>query len=578
MGLTTDTEILEAKRYLEGKYTTRDQAYLVLRKLYNADYWSDKDVGGIKLVYNLIASVVDRYTDFLSMPPDWQVIPADVSREATALADKQEKILYSQWELNHILVLQQWQANLQSLFGFFGFLVMPNPEGKEKYVQIHSLIPENILPMPKSDNINDLDYVIIKASEYKTGDMNFSPQLRPDQRREQMNVLLYCDDKKIVKMKDGKEIMRIEHDFGFINVVLGQNRVKPHFVEGIGDVDQAIGLNQYLNELISWQGDIMEYAANPLRIFKGILGDQKIPNGPGGSITLDADGSAQFLSWPGSPPDIERMINRVIQAIQDMTNINEPLFGRDVPSGTSGAAVKSFLSGIQAAMLRKQVTLGDAYVRVNEMIFSIIEKMFANKEIVVRGTKRGNVFIEKIKGKEINGNYRNKAIWPPGVLDLGSRINIEIMKLNNRLQSRRTAMENVGVLSPADEFERIRQEEEEELLRQQRLANPTGVPPQRAAEFQTAAQQLQSMNGPGGGDPISALAQYIRSLTKLKGDVLVAEQDGDNFTLVLTSMNDKATIVNKLPEQFKGKVTFRKYDEEKDGELQPIVENEPATV
>lgn len=578
MALNNESEILEAKRYLEGKYSTRDQAYVVLRKLYNADYWGDSEVQGIKLVYNLIASVVDRYTDFMVLPPDWQVIPADVSKEAKIIAEKQERILYSQWELNDILILQQWQANLQSLYGFFGFLIMPDLESKERYVKIHSLIPENILPMPKSDNINDLDYVIIKAMDYKTNDSKFNPAIATDQRRYQTNVILYCDKEKVIKMVDGKEVMRIEHNFGFINCVLGQNRVKPHFIEGIGDVDQAIGLNQYLNELISWQGDIIEYSANPLRVFKGLAGDQKIPNGPGGSVQLNADGDARFVTWDGSPPDVERMINRVIQGIQDMTNINDAALGRDVPSGTSGSAVRSLLSGIQAAMLRKQVTLGNAYIKVNEMIFAIIEKMFSEKEIVVRGTKRGNTFVDKIKGKDINGNYRNKAIWPPGVLDLGSRINLETLKLNNRLQSRITTMENIGVLSPLEEMQRIRMEEEEEIQRQARLANPTGVPPTKQAEFDTAQRQLQSLDSGGGGDPITALAEFIRGVPKIRGAVLFGGQEGESFVIVLTEMKDKATIANKLPAEFKGKIVFRKYDEAKDGDLQAIVENEAEPV
>ena len=49
-------------------------------------------------------------------------------------------------------------------------------------------------------------------------------------------------------------------------------------------------------------------------------------------------------------------------------------------------------------------------------------------------------------------------------------------------------------------------------------------------------------------------------------------KDGDKFIIVLTEMKDKATIVNKLPEGFKGRISFRKFEEGKDDELQMIAD------
>ena len=50
-------------------------------------------------------------------------------------------------------------------------------------------------------------------------------------------------------------------------------------------------------------------------------------------------------------------------------------------------------------------------------------------------------------------------------------------------------------------------------------------------------------------------------------------QDGEKFVIVLEDNKDKATIANKLPEQFKGKIEFRKF-EDGDEELQPIIDKE----
>lgn len=578
MGLTSVSEILEARRFLQGKYSTRDNAYSKLRALYNADYFSGKShIQGVKLVYNLLANVVDRYTDFMSQPPDWRVIPFDVTPDATIMADKQEKFLYGQWDLNNILTIQQWQAHLQALLGSFGFSIHPNfdASGKlarpEKYVKINVLTPDYVYPMPKSDNIRDLEFVIVDGYDYMTAREQYNPNLRPGTKRDFTNEHIYYDEEKIIFIKDNKIKNEIVHNFGFIPVVIGQNRVKPHYVEGVGDLDQSVGLAEFMNELLSWQAEIAEYEAAPTTIVKGWSSDQKFIKG--GTNFMGPEGDAKFLTWPGNAPSFENLLTRVIGFIQDQTHLSPAILGKDIPSGTSGSAVQSLLSGIQATMLRKQITLGDVYAQTNEIIFRIVEKIFGNQEIVVRGTRRGNVFVEKFMGKDINGNYRNQVIWPPGILDQPSRVNLEVVKLQNGLQSRYTTMEKIGIDSPVDEVRRIEAEQIQAIQRQQALEQGNSPLNKDFATMANALAKDQELT-PQGGNGSTELVQVIKSIPKLKGDVFFAGRTGDKLSVVLTDMTDKATIVNRLPPGLKGRLVFRKYNESTDSDLQPIVEQE----
>lgn len=578
MGLNSVAEIIEAREFLKGKYATRNTAYSKLRSIYNADYFSGKaHIQGVKLVYNLLANVVDRYTDFMSQPPDWRVIPYDVTEEAMIMADKQEKFLYSQWELNNIQMAQQWQSHLQALLGFFGFSVVPNFDAsgklidKEQFVRINVLTPDYVYPMPKSDNIRDLDFVILDAYDYTIGKDQYNPSISLDSKRDFTNTHVYFDENVIRVIEKNQIKNEIVHEFGFLPVILGQNRVKPHHVEGVGDLDQSVGLMEYTNELLSWMGDMIEYHANPITIIKGYTGDNKLPNG--GRWFLGPDGDAKFLSWPGTPPAVENMISRMVNFIQDQTHLSPAILGNEIPSGTSGSAVQSLLSGIQATMLRKQVTLGDVYNKTNEVIFKIVEKIFGDKELVVRGTKRGNVFVEKFKGKEINGNYRNHVIWPPGILDQPSRINIELQKMQSGLQSRYTTMESIGIQSPKDELLRIEAEQAKEIEKQLILNggnNPLNQDFKSMSNMISKGQQLEPQSSGRGG--IATVQQAISGIQKLKGDVLYGGRDGNAYLVVLTEMADKATIVNKLPADLKGLIKFRKFNEQTDADLPPIVE------
>ena len=465
-------------------------------------------------------------------------------------------------------------ANLQALLGFYALEIRPNPGNSEKLIQLDVPVPEYVLPMPKSDNIWDIESCIILGDQYGGNKTNqYQPDIKAGERIVQANIIKYYDKNELVILQDGKEVQRIEHDFGFLPVVFGQNRVKPHYLEGIGDLEQASGLQQYLNELMSWNADIIEYMANPIQVIKGYTGD-KLPTGPGAQWQLGKDMDASFLLWPGSPPDVERMLSTVQRAIEDLTFLGDATFGRNIPSGTSGSAVKSLLSGIQAAFLRKQVTMGTMYKKANEVIFRIIEKYWANKEFTLRGTKRGTTYIETMTGKEIAGNYRTQVIWAPGILDQSSRVDLEITKLNAKLQSRRTAMENVGIISPNDELELIRNEIEEELAMQNAAQGgglPPGIDKSKMAQFNQVANNLDSKSFGAQQNDAPAIIQALQNIPKIKGEVFI-DTTGSKLTLVLTEMKDKATILNRLPARIRGKdkLEFRPYDENKDGELQQV--------
>lgn len=585
-------EILDTKTFLLRKYTPRNEMYHKFRRFYNAEFWTGKENNGIRLIYNLLASAVDRYTDFMVQTPDWQVIPADTTPEAMDMADLQEKLLYSQYARNNIQIIQPWMAHLQSLLGMFCITARPNfltPDQKtrgvrhEKYVKLDVAIPDCVLPFPKSDNVMDLDCLIILSDTYQRSDgERFQPTAHPNQRIAQMNTCTYYDDKKIVIIRDNKIEMTIEHNLGFVPAVVGQNRIKPHFVEGTSDIEQAAGLNEYLNDLLSWEADIIQYSADPITVISGYSGEtSRLERGPGARWGLPPGADAKFLTWNGNAPDVDRMLSRVQGAIEDLTVNGDVLFARNVPSGTSGSAVRSLMSGIQAAFLRKQVTLGTGYVQLNEMIFRMLESFFPEQELLVRGTKKGNVFVNKMKGKEIAGNYMTNCIWPPGVLDQPSRIDIELRKMEARIQSKRTTMENCGILSPKDELTMIEQEEEAALEREilkQNGGDATGLPSTRRDEFKSVASQLESAGAPNGG-PGGAeqrLMEIIQGIPKIRGSVFYGGKSGDGYVLVLTELNDKATINNRVPSPFKGKLRYRKFDEEKDDELLPIVENEQA--
>ena len=135
-------------------------------------------------------------------------------------------------------------------------------------------------------------------------------------------------------------------------------------------------------------------------------------------------------------------------------------------------------------------------------------------------------------------------------------------------------MENVGIISPNDELELIRNEIEEELAMQNAAQGgglPPGIDKSKMAQFNQVANNLDSKSFGAQQNDAPAIIQALQNIPKIKGEVFI-DTTGSKLTLVLTEMKDKATILNRLPARIRGKdkLEFRPYDENKDGELQQV--------
>mgnify|MGYP001558742689 FL=1 len=471
-------QIVSWHNRLRGLYSNRNMEYYLLRRIFDAQYIGNQQRNALSastefadrknLIYNMINTSVRRYMDEMSADVQIRGIPRGLNEADVQLAEGRQKLLMDLFVQEKMQVKICMAAFYQSLLDKAIFHVRPD-NTKPLKLSIDLIIPEWYFPIPKSGYWFDKDAVIISWIPFSVdGNME---QHDSEGRRYQndqglLRIIEYWDHEWYVRTENNKTVAEIRHGWGIIPTEEVHNIPIPHRQRGQGDGDQAVGLNEYLNELMSDQADTISYLANPIVVVRGSKqGTGSLVFGPRAIWELERDGSAEILTWAGSPPSFEAQILRVMQGIEDTTGLSSPAFGREIPSGVSGEAIRSILAGFNTRIGAKQTFMGLALNSICYKAQKIWEKEFANETFEVNGqwglqdqprgvgksgeSRQGIL----IRPRDFKGFYRTKIIWQPQNETV--KVFAEIEKLKNGVQSKLTTMRNLGIPNPDEEYKRI---------------------------------------------------------------------------------------------------------------------------
>lgn len=478
----TAEEVLHLYKQMAGVYSQRNQEFTVLRQVFDAQYVSTQQststgkgefVDKKKLVYNMINTAVRRFMDEMSAPLRMQTIPRGVEKEDIVIAEKRQKALTRCFEENNMGLKVIQAAYYQSLLDKAVWEVTPDPEMEMK-VRIDLVLPEAYFPIPSTDNWTMTKAVLVSWKRFDPTKAVELSNIDPlGQNRDNVNfgedrVIEYTDDQWFIRWEMGEITQSLHHKMGFLKFDEAHNIPIPHRHRGQGDADQSVGLNEYLNELMSAQANVLAYLAAPIIVIRGSrTGAQNLVWGPGAIWEMERDGSAEILTWAGAPPTFEAQILRTMQGIEDNTGLSSPAFGREIPSGVSGETVRSILAGFNTRVGTKQTLMGFALVSIGKKVQSIWESQFPNVELEIPGEEEGVEDGAILRPKDMKGFYDVRAIFEPQNETV--RVFTELQKMEKGVQSKLRTMRNLGIPNPQDEMKRIRLEQEEEMQMQARV-------------------------------------------------------------------------------------------------------------
>lgn len=526
------TNVLELLDELRTEYSQRNSEIAVARARYRGEHWDDSSnpaqPGKYSLVVNYIPPVTHgAVTDLLGRAPGIQAVAPDTTEASRRQAEAKEAFLYHVWAENRApLVFRRVAFNAflvkQGVFYYWW-------DNERKLPRFTSVVPEDFYPVMDGDDIAECVWVTrertsllkrrypkladrivgtpdlnaiprgasalgYEAQAYPDGMGGFSAGYLTDALSEQgiaqlanshythTTVVDYFDrDGQWVRIMGGAvHRQRLGYGTGevpFLPVVFnpGGNG------EDRGPLDDVFELNQYLDQIMSQQADIIRKYADPTLVDYGSGQDPKevkrIIREGGGIVPAKPTARLEFLNWTGTPPDLAGQYDRVLNAIYDLSGRPAASYGQTV-TNQSGVMTNLSMTPTVAAASDRITLFGDTLIRLNAACLLLFEKFHKGEKVVTalrptgRSHSRTTVVKATITPETVGGFYETRIKWP-SVLKTDDPVFVqnELAKANADppKQSIYTTLENLGVEDVEAEIDRIREQLEDPRLHPERL-------------------------------------------------------------------------------------------------------------
>jgi hypothetical protein len=489
-----ETAIAMRNEY-EDEFRKRHDAFRQLRRYWQGDYWrlADKeshsivsvfrdwtarasDVGpDVKLVFNVVQAVCNKYQTFLSPLPQVRV-PVDPPESDTrrAQATKKQRYIYGCWNdqdlpMSRVFNLAAWYLPLMGDC-FLG--IHPDMDKGRPVPLLRS--PECAYPIPGFDGSTEEAIIfswkvkedVVKRQykdNYQTRDERKRSSVAPNLTRfrktgeddnPHIDVVEYSDRYQWTRWIDGEEVNGVYHNFGFnlyehlkfINV--------PDDVWGHGAVEQVINLNEMGNALYSLLFEaVIENVFPRLVLEDASKAPEEIATGPGAVIPLNPGGNAYFLNPPvAALPVQEQFLGVNSQNIKEMAGMNNANMGEIDASIITGKAINELQGAGAGSMVEmvQGVGIGLGVESWNEKAIILGQTMFRDDRIHLHGREidglsiRPRDFAMSIKGSELVGSPRNELVFSPA-LSMHEKIVMGLQAAGGGLVSKKWQREQMGI-------------------------------------------------------------------------------------------------------------------------------------
>lgn len=290
-------------------------------------------------------------------------------------------------------------------------------------------------------------------------------------------------------------------------------------------LDPMLPLQAELNHALKQRANIVQRMSNPLVWGRGIMARQfdeiknNLSKAGGGFVGLKQGGELGLLQV-NDVKLLNEHINDIINHMMRLSGFSSASFGESVGANTSGDALGMYFQPTQKLIEHQQIVTTAFLESINSKILKMYDKFgktgetfnisgYAPQGTLMGSTENGSKmqyqaaggFTEEFDKTVIGGNYVNIVTFPPVTPknDIAEKT-FWLNAANQKIISRTTAYENMGINSPEDELNLLTQEQNEPAL------NPDGTQKimQTAATMATAQASQQPTGLPGELPPAQA--------------------------------------------------------------------------
>ncbi len=530
MAELTRDEVIELEKTLRAQWNQRNGEYDTSRARYFGTHWdpvtNPVPQNRYSLTLNYLKPFVDKSVQALvGRVPAIQVMPPGTDEAARRLAEQEEGILYGTWHYNDMATILQKTAWDSFVLRRGIMYVWWDPDAE--MVRLKNCAPEHFFPEFDGDTIYRAIYIQRRntaalkdqypnyASDIVSDDAMDLPYIegsdtnRTGARGQTTVIDCYTADGHFYRVM-GKAFLSMNLDLPWKGIPFVDFPCFPVSgeTEPLNMIDQLVELNQYLDQLVSQQADIIARYANPVVIAKATGQSpetiRKAMGLPGAVIPVRADGDISLLGWSGNIPAIDQQMQFVIDSLFDLGGKPRSAFGQQT-SQQSGVQTNLSLSPTVQSNEYHESIWGQRLSLLNEYILMLWEKNKSGDTIDFKGSYRKASGTQKyfdisITGSEIDGWYKNRIKWPSAI-----RVDDPVYTQNQLQQltsdppgiSLYTYMENMGIEDVEAEIDRVKEQLMDPRIHPDRLASAVDA----AATVQGAELAGGDMGGfaPDGG-------------------------------------------------------------------------------
>ena len=228
--------------------------------------------------------------------------------------------------------------------------------------------------------------------------------------------------------------------YGFIPFVIFPNLREPKKFWGTSDIPSLVQPQRELNRALSQLSRILELSGNPIAVLENIASAEDIKVQPGALWTIPEDAKAyllDLLQGGGVRLHVD-YIDLLYRALHDISETPRAAWG-GIEKELSGTALQMELGSLTQKVTRKRTIRTNAYHQRNDLIL-------------------------KLAGKYMSENFEqvtHRVVWGPILpQDAARQAQNEQLLVQAGVHSRRTAMDEMGVQDPDEEFNKWLEERE----------------------------------------------------------------------------------------------------------------------
>jgi hypothetical protein len=408
--------------------TARLAAYTTNLDFYNGSQWPQTSRHR-QLVFNYAKVSIDKVTSFLMQGLGFACYPAEDTDELKARARRAEQLLRRVYEENKLQQLDYETEVDAAVLGDGCYKVIWDQD--EKRIRITAPDVSGIFAWWLGD---DTSRVWRVASRYALTQDEVQMLYGRAIEKKQATITEAWTDRTFALFLDSDPIESKPNPYGFIPFVIFPNLREPKKFWGISDIPGLVQPQRELNRALSQLSRILELSGNPIAVLENIASAEDIKVQPGALWTIPEDAKAyllDLLQGGGVRLHVD-YIDLLYRALHDISETPRAAWG-GIEKELSGAALQIELGSLIQKVTRKRTIRTNAYHGRNDMILGLAQ-IYMN---------------ESFEG------IHHRVVWGPILpQDMARQAQNEQLLVQAGVHSRRTAMDEMGVQDPDEEFNR----------------------------------------------------------------------------------------------------------------------------